>query len=149
MTTTTNGTTYEILLVEDNPGDVRLTQETLSESSVSHNLTVAEDGETALAILHKEGEYEGATRPDLILLDLGLPKMDGREVLAEIKADPDLKRIPIVVLTSSSAEHDLLSSYNLQVNNYLTKPITLGQFTMVFEAAEMYLKAIKRMFGSS
>ncbi len=85
----------------------------------------------------------------MILLDLGLPKMDGREVLTEIKADPDLKGIPIVVLTSSSAEHDLLASYNLQVNNYLTKPITLNQFNMVFQAAEMYLKAIKRMFGSS
>ncbi len=148
MTTTTNGTTYEILLVEDNPGDVRLTQKTLAESNVNHNLTVAEDGETALAILHKDGEHGGATRPDMILLDLGLPKMDGREVLAEIKADPDLKRIPIVVLTSSSAEHDLLASYNLQVNNYLTKPVTLNQFNLVFNAAEMYLKAIKRMFGS-
>ena len=137
--------TYEILLVEDNPGDVRLTQETLSEVGVSHNLTVAEDGETALSILRKEGEHSNACRPDMILLDLGLPGMDGRELLAKIKADEDLKRIPVVVLTVSQAERDILISYNLQATNYLRKPLTAPQFDLVFRSVEAYLGAIKRM----
>ena len=144
-----DGTTYEFLLVEDNPGDVRLAQETLAETGIAHNLTVAEDGETALAMLRKEGDYSDAARPDMILIDLGLPKLDGREVLTQIKADDDLKRIPVVVLTISAAQHDVLTSYNLQASNYLTKPITVGQFQAVFQSVETYLNAIKPIFGSA
>lgn len=144
-----DGTTYEFLLVEDNPGDVRLAQETLAETGIAHNLTVAEDGETALAMLRKEGDYSDAARPDMILMDLGLPKLDGREVLTQIKADDDLKRIPVVVLTISAAQHDVLTSYNLQASNYLTKPITVGQFQAVFQSVETYLNAIKPIFGSA
>ncbi len=146
MATDTNEKTMEILLVEDNPGDVRLTQEAITESGLNHNLTVAEDGVEALAMLRNEGDYASTPRPDMILLDLGLPKLDGREVLAEIKADPDLKRIPVVVLTMSSAEIDILQSYNLQVHNYLTKPISVDHFNMVIGAVQTYLRAIARIF---
>ena len=114
---------FEVLLVEDNPGDVRLTQEALKDEAAINNIMVVEDGEQALAFLRREGEHGDARRPDLILLDLNLPKMDGREVLAEIKSDPDLKRVPVVVLTTSQAERDILESYNLHANSYITKPV--------------------------
>lgn len=131
-----NGRPIEILLVEDNPGDVRLTREALKEGKVRNNMQVAEDGEEALAFLHRQGRYAQATRPDLILLDLNLPKKSGREVLEEIKADPELKRIPVVVLTVSKAEQDVLKSYNLHANCYITKPVDLDQFITVVQSIE-------------
>ena len=126
----------EILLVEDNPGDVRLTQEALKEAKVLNNLSVVRDGVEAMAFLRREGRYGNAIRPDLILLDLNLPRKDGREVLAEIKADPYLRRIPVVVLTTSSAQQDILKSYDLHANGYITKPVGLDQFVTVLKALE-------------
>jgi two-component system, chemotaxis family, response regulator Rcp1 len=134
----------EILLVEDNPGDVRLTREALRDGKIVNNLHVAEDGVDALAFLRREGKYHNAIRPELILLDLNLPKKDGREVLAEIKADKDLKRIPVVVLTSSEAEQDIVRSYNLHANCYITKPVDLDQFITVVKSIEhFWLKVVK------
>lgn len=118
----------EILLVEDNPGDIRLMVEALKENTVLNKLSVVNDGSEALAFMHRKGKYAYAPRPDIILLDLNLPKKDGKEVLAEIKNDPDLKMIPVVVLTASSAEQDIFESYNLNANCYVTKPIDFGQF---------------------
>ncbi len=115
----------EILLVEDNPGDVRLTQEALTDGKVRNNMQVVEDGVEAVAFLRREGKYANASRPDLILLDLNLPKKDGREVLAEIKADEDLRRIPVVVLTTSKAEEDIFKAYDQHANCYITKPVDL------------------------
>jgi len=132
----TTGRPIEILLVEDNPGDVRLTVEGLKESKVRNNLHVARDGVEAMEFLHREGQHTSAVRPDLILLDLNLPRMDGREVLAEIKSDPKLKTIPVVVLTTSRAEHDVLRSYELQANCYITKPVDLEQFITVVKSIE-------------
>lgn|SRR5574340_280111 len=126
----------EILLVEDNPGDVRLTREALKEAKVINNLNVIKDGMEALAYLRKEGPYAAAPRPHLILLDLNLPKRDGREVLATIKADEALKRIPVVVLTTSQDEQDVLKSYNLHANCYITKPVDLDQFIRVVRSIE-------------
>jgi len=126
----------EILLVEDNPGDVRLTIEALREGKVRNNLSVVSDGMEAMAFLHREGKYDGAPQPDLILLDLNLPKKDGREVLEEIKADDQLKHIPVVILTTSRAEHDVLRSYNLHANCYVTKPVDLDQFISVVKSIE-------------
>ena len=131
-----NGRPVEILLVEDNPGDVRLTIEALRESKVVNNLNVARDGVEALAYLRREGQFDNAVRPDLILLDLNLPKKDGREVLAEIKADPGLRTIPVVVLTTSRAEQDVLRSYELQANCFITKPVDLEQFITVVKSIE-------------
>jgi CheY-like chemotaxis protein len=130
------GKAVEILLIEDNPGDVRLTLEALHEGKVKNNLVVAPDGEAALAILRREGAHAEAARPDLILLDLNLPKKDGREVLAEIKADPQLRCIPVVVLTTSKSEEDVLRSYQLNANCYITKPVDLEQFIRVVRAIE-------------
>jgi two-component system, chemotaxis family, response regulator Rcp1 len=126
----------EILLVEDNPGDVRLTQEALREGKVRNHLNVAADGVEALAFLRREGQHAHAPQPDLILLDLNLPKRGGREVLAEIKADPELRRIPVVILTVSKAEEDVLKSYNLHANCYITKPVNLDQFLTVVQSIE-------------
>lgn len=126
----------EILLVEDNPGDVRLTKEALREGKLSTNLSVAPDGVEALAFLHQEGKYAEAPRPDIVLLDLNLPKMDGREVLASLKADPDLRRIPVVVLTTSQAEQDILRTYDLHANCYITKPVDLDQFITIVQSIE-------------
>jgi CheY-like chemotaxis protein len=120
-----------VLLVEDNPGDVRLTIEALRESKVLVSLSFAEDGEKALAFLRREGDFRQAPRPDLILLDLNLPRKDGREVLAEIKADTSLRRIPVVVLTTSRAEEDILRTYDLHANCFITKPVDLDQFIAV------------------
>jgi two-component system, chemotaxis family, response regulator Rcp1 len=126
----------EILLVEDNPGDVRLTMEALKEAKVINNLTVLKDGEEALSYLRRQGSYAHAKRPHLILLDLNLPRKDGREVLAQIKADEVLKRIPVVVLTTSQDEQDVLRSYNLHANCYITKPVDLDQFITVVRTIE-------------
>jgi chemotaxis family two-component system response regulator Rcp1 len=121
----------EILLVEDNPGDARLTTEALKEARVRNKLTHIADGIEALAMLRQQGKYAGTQRPDLILLDLNLPRKDGREVLAEIKADDRLKRIPVVILTTSQAEEDILKAYNLNANCYVSKPVDLDQFIKV------------------
>ena len=128
----------EILLVEDNPGDVRLTIEALRDAKVRNHLSVAEDGEAAMAFLYREGEYASAPRPDLIRLDLNLPKKDGREVLAEIKADPHLKTIPVVILTTSKADQDVVRSYELNANCYVTKPVDLDQFITVVQSIENF-----------
>jgi chemotaxis family two-component system response regulator Rcp1 len=135
----------EILLVEDNPGDVRLTREALAEAKVRNNLAVANDGVEALAYLRRESPHEGATRPDLVLLDLNLPRKDGREVLAEIKADPDLRRLPVVVLTTSTAEQDILESYNLYANCYITKPVDLDQFLAIVTSIEDFWLTIVKL----
>ena len=132
----------EILLVEDNPGDARLTKEALKEAKVLNNLRVVGDGEEALALLRHENNYSDADRPDLILLDLNLPKKSGREVLAEIKADEQLRRIPVVMLTTSNAEEDILRSYDLHANCYITKPVDLNQFITVVQAIENFWLSI-------
>jgi chemotaxis family two-component system response regulator Rcp1 len=139
------GNPIEILLVEDNPGDVRLTMEALKEAKVRNTLHVVADGVAALAFLRGEGEYTDVPHPDLILLDLNLPKMDGREVLAEIKKDPSLRRIPVVVLTVSQAEEDILKSYDLYANCYVTKPLDLNQFLKVVESIEDFWLTIVRL----
>ena len=126
----------EILLVEDSPGDVRLTREALREGKVRNNLSVVTDGVEALAFLRREGQYADAPRPDVILLDLNLPRKDGRQVLEEIKADDRFRRIPVVVLTTSRDEHDILRSYDLHANCYITKPVSLDQFIGVVQAIE-------------
>jgi len=128
----------EILLVEDNPGDVRLTMEALKEGKVINNLTVVADGQEAMDFLQRAGTFEDAPRPDLILLDLNLPRKDGREVLEEIKSHKDLKRIPVVVLTTSQAEQDIVKSYDLGVNCYITKPVDLDQFINVVKSIEQF-----------
>ncbi|MBM3155283.1 MAG: response regulator [Chloroflexi bacterium] len=128
----------EILLVEDNPGDVRLTQEALKDAKVLNHLHVAMDGIEALEFLRRQGKYAKAVRPDLILLDLNLPRKDGREVLAEIKEDADLKRIPVVILTVSKAEEDIIKTYNLHANCYITKPVDLDRFIEVVRAIENF-----------
>ena len=134
----------ELLLVEDNPGDVRLTREALKDGKVCNNLHVVEDGVEAIAFLRREGQYGDVPRPDLILLDLNLPRKDGREVLAEIKGDPKLKHIPVVVLTSSKSEQDILRSYRLQANCYITKPVDIEQFVNVVRAIDdLWLTVVK------
>jgi CheY-like chemotaxis protein len=135
----------EILLVEDNPGDVRLTQEVLKDGRILNTLHVVGDGAEALAFLRREGEFADAPRPDLVLLDLNLPKMDGREVLAVVKSDPDLRRIPVVVLTTSSSEIDVMTSYDLHANCYITKPVDLDQFVKVVRSIEDFWLAIVRL----
>ena len=135
----------EILLIEDNPGDVRLTQEALREGKVANRVSVVSDGVEAMAFLRREGPYADAPRPDLILLDLSLPKKDGREVLAEIKADENLKRIPVVVLTASQAEEDVLKTYNLHANSYITKPVDLRQFLGVVKFIEDFWLAVVKL----
>ncbi len=139
------GKPVEVLLVEDNPGDVRLTLEAFKEGKVNNRLSVVEDGVEALAFLRREGKYADASRPDLILLDLNLPKKDGREVLAEIKADEDLKRIPVVVLTTSKAEEDILKTYNLHANCYITKPVDFDQFVIVVRLIEDFWFTIVKL----
>lgn len=131
-----------ILLVEDNAGDADLAREALDSNKFSNNLEVVEDGEKAMAFLRREGSYADMPRPDLILLDLNLPKKDGRQVLAEIKSDHDLKRIPVVVLTTSQAEEDVIKSYDLHANCYITKPIDLNQFLRVVRSIEDFWLSI-------
>ncbi|MBD3224087.1 MAG: response regulator, partial [Caldithrix sp.] len=126
----------EILLVEDNPGDVRLTKEALKESKIHNNLNVAIDGVEAVEYLHREGKYSDKPIPDLILLDLNLPKKDGREVLEDIKKDGKLRKIPVVILTTSQAEEDIARSYQLHANCYITKPVDFDQFIKVVRTIE-------------
>ena len=135
----------KILLVEDNPGEVRLTQEAMRDCKINNKISVAQDGEEALAFLRQEGPYAGQERPNLILLDLNLPKKDGRQVLAEIKADPNLKRIPVVVLTTSKAEQDILKAYNLHANCYITKPVDMNQFMEVVKMIEGFWLTIVKL----
>ena len=129
---------FDILLVEDNPGDARLAQEALKEGSLLSRLTVVVDGVEAMSYLRREGRYSEAPRPHLVLLDLNIPRKDGRQVLAEIKADPDLRRIPVVVLTTSQAEQDVMRSYDLHANCYVTKPVDLDRFIAVVRSIEEY-----------
>jgi CheY-like chemotaxis protein len=140
-----NDSTVEVLLVEDSPGDVRLTREAFRDAHVSIRLHVASDGEEAMAFLRQEGHDNAhAPRPDLILLDLNLPKMDGREVLIQIKEDPDLKTIPTVILTTSDAEVDILKSYELQANAYLSKPVQLDAFDgLVKSIGDFWVNQVK------
>ena len=135
----------DILLVEDNPGDVRLTVEALRESKVLANLQVARDGIEALAMLRREGPHADARRPDLILLDLNMPGLDGRQVLETIKADTDLRQIPVVILTTSAAEQDILQAYNLHANCYITKPVDMDQFIRVVQAIDNFWLTIVRL----
>lgn len=138
------GVPIEVLLVEDDPGDVLMTREAFEEHKVRNNLSVVSDGADALAFVRREGEFSDAPRPDLILLDLNLPKRDGREVLSEIKNDPDLREIPIVVLTTSSAEADILSSYRLHANAYVTKPVDFERFiSVVKQIDEFFVSVVK------
>jgi CheY-like chemotaxis protein len=139
------GRPVEILLVEDNPGDVDLTRETLQDSKLLNHMNVVNNGVEAMAYLRREGKYADRTRPDLILLDLNLPKKDGREVLAEVKADDQLRRIPVVVLTTSSAEQDILQTYDLHANCYITKPVNLDQFSAVVRAIEEFWFTIVKL----
>ena len=142
-----NNSGIRILLVEDNPGDVRLTKEALKEAKVRNQLFVVEDGVAAMQFLNRENEYTDAPRPDLILLDLNLPRKDGREVLEEIKQDSSLKRIPVVVLTTSQAEEDILRTYNLHANCYVTKPVDLDQFITIVKSIEDFWLTIVRLPG--
>ena len=128
----------EILLVEDNPGDMRLTKEALKEGKVYNNLHWANDGVEALAFLRREGKYSAAPAPDIILLDLNLPKKDGREVLLAVKSDDRLKHIPVVILTTSKAEEDVLRTYNLHANCYVTKPVDLEKFIVVVKSIDAF-----------
>jgi two-component system, chemotaxis family, response regulator Rcp1 len=128
----------EILMVEDNPGDVRLTREALKDAKVANVLNVVEDGVAALDYLHRRGNYANAQRPDLILLDLNLPKKNGREVLAELKEDPILKMIPVVILTTSRAEEDVLRAYSLHANCYIMKPVDFTQFASIVQSIEHF-----------
>lgn len=134
-----------ILLVEDNPGDVRLTIEAFNDAKLNNALSVVRDGVEAMSFLRQEGQHAQASRPDLILLDLNLPRKDGREVLAEIKADPDLQRIPIVVLTTSDAQTDIQRAYELHANCYITKPVDLEQFIQVVQSIEDFWLTVVRL----
>ncbi len=140
-----DGHSIEILLVEDNPGDVRLTKEALKEGKVPTNLSVVGDGEEALAFLRHQEGYTEAPKPDIILLDLNLPRKDGREVLAEIKEDEDLRRIPVVILTTSEAEQDVIRTYDLHANCYITKPVDLDKFIDVVKYIERFWLSIVRL----
>ncbi len=135
----------EILLVEDNPGDVDLTMDAMEHSKLHNKVSVVNDGVEALSFLRRKNKYVNAPRPDLVLLDLNLPKKDGREVLAEIKADEDLKRIPVVILTSSTDEEDIFRAYGLHVNCFITKPIDLNQFVKVVQAIESFWFSIVKL----
>lgn len=139
------GRPVEVLLVEDSPGDVRLTREALKEGKVRNNLNVVSDGVEAMEYLRREGPYAGALRPDIVLLDLNMPRKDGREVLAEMKADHSLKRIPVVILTTSEAEQDILRTYDLHANCYLTKPVDLDQFISIVKSVEDFWLTIVKL----
>lgn len=139
------GRPAEVLLVEDSPGDVRLTREALKEGKVRNNLSVVSDGVEAMEFLRREGKYRDAPRPDIVLLDLNMPRKDGREVLAEMKSDEQLKRIPVVVLTTSEAEQDILRTYDLHANCYLTKPVDLEQFISIVKSVEDFWLTIVQL----
>jgi CheY-like chemotaxis protein len=142
MMNSESGHAIEILLVEDNPGDVRLTREALKEAKVRNSLSVAGDGVEALAFLRREGLHANAPRPDIVLLDLNLPRKDGRQVLAEVKADPELRRLPVVILTTSKAEEDILKTYDLHANCFITKPVDFDQFVKVVRSIEHFWLSI-------
>jgi len=142
---TPEATPIQILLVEDSPGDVRLTQEVLHDAKIANDLHVVGDGESAMAFLLQKGQSSRKTRPDLVLLDLNLPRKDGREVLAEMSEDDDLRTIPVIVLTSSFAEQDILSSYQLSANAYITKPINLDEFIRVVHSIENFWLSIVQL----
>ncbi|MGW0519708.1 response regulator [Crossiella sp. NPDC003009] len=135
----------EVLLVEDDPGDVLMTTEAFEENKVGNRLHVVSDGVEAMAFLRREGKYADAPRPDLVLLDLNLPKMDGREVLTEIKGDEKLRRIPVVILTTSEAEEDVLRSYQLHANAYVTKPVDFEQFVKVVRQVDDFFLTVVRL----
>jgi CheY-like chemotaxis protein len=135
----------DILLVEDNPGDVRLTKEALKDAKVLNEIYVARDGVEAMQFVHREGSFANAPMPDLILLDLNLPRKDGREVLAEIKKDPKLQHIPVVVLTTSKADEDIIKTYNLHANAYITKPVDLNRFVEIMHALEQFWFTIVKL----
>jgi len=145
MSIPSNAKDVEILLVEDNPGDIRLTREALKDCKMRNTLYVVEDGEEALSFLYKRGKYTNAPQPDLILLDLNLPKKDGKEVLSEIKENPGLKRIPVVILTTSKAEEDILKTYDLHANCYITKPVDFDQFISVVQKIEDFWFTIVKL----
>jgi chemotaxis family two-component system response regulator Rcp1 len=139
------GKPVDILLVEDNPGDVRLTKEALRDAKVRNKIFVAKDGVEAMEFLRKEGSFTDMQTPDLILLDLNLPRKNGREVLTEIKNDPELKRIPVVILTSSTADEDILKAYNLHANCYITKPVDLNGFVKIMHSLEEFWFTIVKL----
>ena len=145
MTAANQGDPVEILLAEDNPGDVRLTEKALEQGKIVNNLHVVEDGVEAMAFLRQEGEYAAVPRPDLMLLDLNMPRMDGQEVLEEMHDNPELRRIPVVVLTSSEAEEDIVQSYELNANAYLTKPVDFDGFMNVIESVEEFWLAVVKL----
>ncbi len=145
MTHAGNPEPIEILLVEDSPDDIVLTTEALKEGKVRNRISVVEDGEEAMHFLRRQGQHAAAPRPDLILLDLNLPRKSGREVLAEIKQDPNLKRIPVVIMTTSSDEKDVLQAYNCHANCYVTKPVDLDQFLGVVKSIEYFWLSIVKL----
>ncbi len=145
MTTSQNYRPIEILLVEDNPGDVRLTQEAARETKVHNNMHIVSNGTDAMAFLHREGRFGSVPRPDLILLDLNMPGLDGREVLRRVKSDEQLRRIPVVIITSSQAEEDILRAYDLQASCYVTKPVDLEQFIKVVKSIENFWLTIVKL----
>lgn len=139
------GVPIEVLLVEDDPGDVLMTREAFADYKVANNLHVVSDGEQALAFLRKTGPFTEAPTPDLVLLDLNLPRVDGRQVLAEVKADEALRRIPVVVLTTSEAEEDVLRSYDLHANAYVTKPVDFERFVEVVRQIDQFFVSVVRL----
>jgi two-component system response regulator len=146
--TTTEGRAIDILLVEDDPGDELITREAFEHNKFKNRLHVAHDGEEGLDYLYRRGKFADAPRPDLILLDLNLPKYDGRQLLEKVKSDPDLARIPVVVLTTSSAEEDILKSYKLHANAYVTKPVDLDQFMKAVRQIDEFFVQVVRLPGS-
>lgn len=146
--TTTDGRAIDILLVEDDPGDELITREAFEHNKLKNRLHVAHDGEEGLNYLYRRGEFADAPRPDLILLDLNLPKYDGRQLLEKVKSDPDLARIPVVVLTTSSAEEDILKSYKLHANAYVTKPVDLDQFMKAVRQIDEFFVQVVRLPGA-
>ncbi len=145
MKTGPQGSVVEILLVEDNPADARLTLEVFKDSRITNHISVVHDGEEALAFLYRKGRYANEQRPDLVLLDLNLPKRDGREVLREIKADDDLKSIPVIALTTSDADQDVWNAYDFGVNSYITKPVDLDLFIGIFRSIEDFWLTIVKL----
>ena len=135
----------EILLVEDDPGDVLMTQEAFTDYKIANRLTVISNGEDAIAYLRKQGRFAGVATPDLVLLDLNLPRRDGREVLLDIKGDPDLRRIPVVILTTSEAEEDVIAAYDLHANAYVRKPVDFDQFVAAVRAIDDFFITVVRL----
>lgn len=147
MTFVVDNRPIDILLVEDNPGDIRLTREALKDAKVANVLTVVGDGIEALALLHKNGKHATSARPDLIILDLNLPKKDGLELLAEIKSDDELKIIPVIILTTSTSDTDIIKSYDLHANCYIAKPVDLEQFIQVVKSVNDFWLSVVKLPG--